>query len=78
MAETYQLKYRKFKKQYQLYDDFLLCPETILTFEERSKLIYEMGRILAVINKINEMTYYETKKINDDYNIVLSSSMNYK
>lgn len=77
-TETYQQKYKSIKKQYQLYDNFLEDENTQLTFEERSKLIYEMGRLIDVMKKIESMTYQETKKITDDHPLVLNSQLNYK
>lgn len=75
-SETYYTKRIKLNKQYALYDNFL--KDTELTFEQRTKLIFEMGRILSVINQIDNMTLMETRKKTDDYPLVIPSTLNEK
>ena len=68
-SDTWNSKQRKLKAQYQLYDDFLQSEP--LTFDQRSKLIYEMARVLHVIKYIDALTLQESRKICDDYTIIL-------
>lgn len=74
--DTYHLKYSNLKKQYKLYDDYLNDPDTHLSFDQRSKLIYEMGKMLSFMKMIENMTYQKTKQVNDDYTIVKNSIIN--
>lgn len=76
--DTYQAKHKMLLKQYQLYDQFLIDPETNINFKERSKLIYEMGRMQSVIDKIESMPYMETRKTTDDFPLIISSCLNPK
>lgn len=76
-SETYQAKFIKLTKQYELYDQFLQDPETELTFQQRQKLIEEMGRLIYHIKKIGSMPMLETRRKTDDYPLVLSSSINF-
>lgn len=73
-SETYQCKLRKIKAQYKLYDDFI--QNTELTFENRSKIIQEMGRLLYIIEKTENMTLQEVRKKCDDWPLVMISIMN--
>jgi len=74
--DTWQSKQRKMKIQYQLYDDFL--QNTELTFDDRSKLIHEMGRLIHVIKYIDNLSLQEARKTSDDWPLIVSSMINYK
>mgnify|MGYP001793841189 CR=1 FL=1 len=62
---SYQTKLKMLKKQYKLYDEFLV--EEKPNEKDRYKLIDEMGRISALINQINNMTVEEFFCGADDY-----------
>lgn len=76
-SETYQEKHKGLKKQYQLYDDYLQSSEEPMTFEQRTFFIEEMGRVLFLIHQIENMTFQESKRITDDWPMVISSRLNF-
>lgn len=77
-SETWQQKHKGILKQLKLYDAFLTDPETKLTYEERSKLIFEMGRLLWWANFIENMTFMETRKATEDYPLMITSALHTK
>ena len=62
---SYQTKLKMLKKQYKLYDAFLMEEKPVE--KDRYKLINEMGRISNYIDKINNMTVEEFFCGADDY-----------
>lgn len=70
-SDTWNSKQHKLKEQYKNYDEFL--QNTELTFDQRSKLIYEMARVLHMIKYIDSLTLQESRKVCDDYTIIVSS-----
>lgn len=72
--ETNHSKYSKCKKQYVLYDEFLISEQ--LTFKQRSDLIWEMARINNFTKEVEHMTFNELKKTTDDYTIQIPSKIN--
>ena len=66
--ENHQARYAQMKKQYNLYDDFLIHPETSLTKTQRKKLIYEMGRMLFLMKNYEYAELSKSKRTISNFN----------
>ena len=73
---SYQTKLKQLKKQYKLYDDFLVEEKT--TEKERKYLIIEMVRLSDLIYKIEHMNVGDFFSASDDYSQKFQSKINKK
>ena len=71
---SYQTKFKQLKKQYKLYDDFLVEEET--TEKERKSMITEMVRISDLIFQIEKLPVGDFFSAADDYNQFFQSKIN--
>lgn len=73
---SYQTKLKQLKKQYKLYDDFLVEEKT--TEKERKSLITEMVRISDLIFQIEKLPVGDFFSAADDYMQQFESKINKK
>ena len=73
---SYQTKLKQIKKQYKLYDAFLV--EEKIVEQDRRKLITEMIRISDLIFKIEKLEVGNFFSKADDYSIEFQSKLNKK
>jgi hypothetical protein len=73
---SYQTKLKQIKKQYKLYDAFLV--EEITTEIQRKNLITEMVRLSDLINEIEKLPVADFFSKADDYSTEFQSKSNKK